>query len=118
MKKNEKIFLMHVLESAEKIEEFTKGISKEEFADSSLIQDGVARRLEIIGEATKNIPEDFRKKHPEVEWRKVAGTRDVLIHGYFGVDINLVWGIAKNNVPELKAKIQKILKEIKKEDMT
>ena len=111
MKKNEKIFLAHVLESAEKIERFTKGISKEEFADSDLIQDGVARRLEIIGEATKNIPEDFKKMHPEIEWRKVAGTRDVLIHGYFGVDINLVWDITKNDIPVLKMKIQKILEE-------
>lgn len=115
MKKNEKIFLAHVLESAEKIENFTKGISKETFENSDLIQDGVARRLEIIGEAVKNIPEDFKKKHPEVEWRKVAGTRDVLIHGYFGVDVNLVWDIAKHNIPELKAKIQKILKEFSDE---
>ncbi|HEC86588.1 MAG TPA: DUF86 domain-containing protein, partial [Thermoplasmatales archaeon] len=66
------------------------------------IQDGVIRNLEIIGEAVKNLPDDIKKDYPEVEWRKIAGLRDILIHAYFGVDLEVIWDIVKNKVPELK----------------
>jgi len=74
-----------------------------------LIQDGVVRNLEIIGEAVKNIPEDIKRNNPDVEWRKIAGLRDILVHAYFGIDVEVVWDIVKNKVPELKEKIEKIL---------
>jgi len=113
MRKNPKIFIQHIRESIEKVEEYTKKVSKAEFFRSSQIQDAVIRKLEIIGEAAKNIPPDFRKKYPDIPWRKIAGMRDVFIHQYFGVDSNLIWRIIEKDLPELKIKILKIWEEIK-----
>lgn len=109
MKKDISILLKHILESIERIEEFTKGVSKEKFLDSVQIQDAVIRRLEIIGEAAKNLPPEFRKKHADMPWSEIARTREKLIHGYFGVDLALTWDIVKKDLPELKKKIKKIL---------
>lgn len=111
MKKDIKIFLLHILESIERIEIFTKGISKDKFLKSEIIQDAVIRRIEIIGEAVKNIPYGFRDKYSDIEWKKIAGTRDNIVHGYFGIDLNLTFKIVKKDIPELKKKISKILKE-------
>ena len=81
----------------------------EDFSNNELIQDGVIRNLEIIGEAVKNLPDDVKKDYPEVEWRKIAGLRDILIHAYFGVDLEVIWDIVKNKVPELKEMVREIL---------
>lgn len=104
-RKNPKIFLEHILKSIEEIEKNARYISGDEFFDSVTIQDAVVRRLEIIGEAVKNLPNSFKNKHPEIPWKKIAGTRDVLIHEYFGVDIELVWKVVKNDIPKLKKQI-------------
>lgn len=77
-------------------------MTKEKFFESLTIQDAVIRRLTIIGEAVKNIPDSLRKNYPKIAWRKIAGLRDVLIHAYFGVDMELVWKIIKDDIPELK----------------
>ena len=111
MKKDNKIFMEHILESIKIIEEFTEGISKKDFLDSVQIQDSVIRRLEIIGEASKNISAEFRVIHPDVPWSEMARTRDKLIHGYFGVDLDLTWTIVKKSLPDLKNKIIIILKD-------
>ena len=84
----------------------------EDFSNNELIQDGVIRNLEIIGEAVKNLPDDIKKHYPEVEWRKIAGLRDILIHAYFGVDLEIIWDIVKNKVPELKEMVRKILSNL------
>ncbi len=111
MKKDPKIFLQHILESIERIEEFTKNISKEDFLKSTETQDAVIRRLEIIGEATKNLPKGFIQKYPEIPWGELARLRDKLIHGYFGVDLNLTFEIVNKDLPKLKKQISKIVKE-------
>lgn len=113
MKKDETVFLKHMLESIEKIEEFTEKISKKEFIKLKKEQSAVIRELEVIGEAAKNVKE-FRKKYPEVPWGEMSKTRDKLIHRYFGVDLNITWDIVKKDLPDLKRKIKKILKEVKK----
>lgn len=113
MKKDVKIFLFDILDSIEKIEEYTKDISKNKFFDNIQIQDAVVRRIGIIGEAVKNLPISFRNKHSNIPWKKIAGTRDIIIHDYSGVDADLVWEIIKNDAPKLKKQIQKILKELK-----
>ncbi|MEM7827034.1 MAG: DUF86 domain-containing protein [Candidatus Aenigmatarchaeota archaeon] len=89
MKRDEIVYLKDILESIEKIEEYIKGVDKKKFLKDMQLQDSITRRLEIIGEATKNPPTKFRNKHSEAEWKKIAGMRDILIHGYFG--INLEW---------------------------
>ena len=110
--KRTKIFLLHILESIDRIEDFTKGFSKDDFLQSEKTQDAVLRRLEIIGEAVKNISANFKKKHAEVEWKKIAGARDIIIHEYFGVDLDLTFRIIKKNIPELKQKIKELLKNL------
>ncbi|MBU0999117.1 DUF86 domain-containing protein [Patescibacteria group bacterium] len=110
--KNPEIFLKHILESIGEIEKYTKKISRDKFFQTTQTQDAVVRRLEIIGEAVKNLPATFRNKYPDIPWKKIAGMRDVLIHEYFGVDLRLVWRIAKKDLPELKNNILKILKEL------
>lgn len=107
MKKDAFIFIQHIMDSIEKIESFTKSVSRREFFDSVMLQDAVIRRLEIIGEAVKNVPVGFRKKYPSIPWSAMARTRDKLIHGYFGVDIGLTWDIVKNDLPGLKREIKK-----------
>jgi uncharacterized protein with HEPN domain len=102
------IFIEHIIESIKLIETYTHEIAKEEFLSSHDIQDKVFRRLEIIGEAAKNLPEEFRKSHPEIEWKKMAGLRDVLIHSYFGIDLELAWKVIEKDIPDLKNKISKI----------
>ncbi len=111
-KRDVKVFLEDILESIEKIEEYTTDVDEEEFYENTFVQDAVLRRLEIIGEAVKNIPDDFRAKYPDIPWRQIAGMRDVLIHAYFGVNLRRVWKVIKEDVPELKLKILKILEDI------
>ncbi len=105
-------YLKDILDAIRKIENYTKAISFDDFVENELITDGVVRNLEVIGEAVKNIPEDVKDKKPEVEWEKIAGLRDILIHDYFGIDEDIVWDTVKNKLPELKEKINELLSEI------
>jgi len=114
MKKDPRIFLHHILESMEETENHIRGISEEEFSRDVKTQDAVVRRIEIIGEATKNLPADFQREHPGVEWREIAGMRDKLIHHYFGIDMSIVWEVSKKDLPKLKKQISKILKSLEK----
>lgn len=109
MKKDPKIFLRHILESIAEIEKYTEGVSESKFLKSNQIQDAVIRRLEIIGEAAKNIPEYIKGKHDYIPWKKITGSRDVLIHSYFEVDIKSVWDTIIKDLPKLKEQVSKIL---------
>lgn len=102
------VYLHHILDAIAKIEEYVDGLSEEDFLTDSLTQDGVIRQLEIIGEATKHISPDLQQKHPEIPWSDMARMRDRLIHGYFGVDINLVWLTAVRDIPALKEQLSKL----------
>ena len=110
--KNPLVFVKHIRDSILSIEEFVKGVSKSDFLHSEMTQDAVVRKLEIIGEATKNIPASFQKKYSDVSWRSMARMRDKLIHHYFRVDLKVVWGVVKKDLPGLKKKILKILEEV------
>ena len=107
--KNDNIFLIHILDSISKIEKYLQGIDKVEYDKNTLIQDGVIRQLEIIGEAVKNISVAVKQSNVQLPWPDIAGMRDKLIHHYFGVDTELVWETAKNDIPFLKSEIHKIL---------
>lgn len=111
MKKDPKILLLDILDSLESIEKYTENISEDNFSDNFQVQDAVVRRIEIIGEAVKNLPTSFKNKYIDIPWKKIAGTRDVLIHDYSGVDIDLVWEIVKKEIPVLKKQISELLKK-------
>ena len=112
MKKDPKIFLKHILDSIAEIEKNLKGVSEAEFKKLVSKQDAVIRRLEIIGEAAKNIPGNIRLKYQFVPWKKIAGSRDVLIHQYFEVDLEAVWDAATKDIIQLKKDVKKILEEL------
>jgi len=112
MNKDPKIFLHHILECTELIEEYTKNINFEEFEINIQVQDAVTRRIEIIGEATKNIPLVIKKNYPEVIWKDMAGMRDILIHRYYGVSLDVTWSVIKKRIGPLKKQIKMILKDL------
>lgn len=105
MLRDHRAFLQDMLDAIARIEEYTVDLTLEEFKGNRLVLDGTVRNLEIIGEAMKNIPEEIRVKYPDIEWRKIAGLRDILIHAYFGIDTETVWDIVKNKLPDLRDKI-------------
>lgn len=109
MSKNYKILVEHILESIKQIENYTKNISERDFLKSTQAQDSVIRRLEIIGEAIGNFPEEIRKEHSNIQWNEISGMRNFLIHEYFGVDLHLIWNTIKNDIPKLKKQMKKII---------
>jgi uncharacterized protein with HEPN domain len=105
MKKDPEVFMGHILDSIELNESYSRGKTEIDLIESIGLQDQIIRRIEIIGEAVKNLPEDLKKGHLEVPWR------DIVVHQYFGVDLEFVWQAATKDFPELKQKIQKIREE-------
>ena len=108
------IFLKHVLDAIEHIDEYIGDISFELFKESIQLQDSVIRRLEIIGEAVKNIPTEIQDQNPDIPWKEMARMRDVLIHKYFGVDLDLTWSAIKEENPRIKSLIKQLLQHLKK----
>ena len=111
MTKDSKYFLLHILECIERIKEYTFGFNQEDFLTNKLVQDAVIRNFEIIGEATKKLDTEFREQNPSIEWKRIAGMRDKLIHDYLGVDLFAVWRVIEIDLPDLELKINQILKE-------
>lgn len=102
------LYVDDIKQAIKRIEKYTRGLTLEKLKKDNLTTDGVVRNLEIIGEAVKNIPSSVKADHPEIEWRKIAGLRDILAHEYFGVDVDILWDIIKNKLSDLKKNISKI----------
>ena len=112
MTRDMRLYIQDILESIEAIEEYVQSTTEEQFYRNRQVQDAVLRRLEIIGEAVKNLDEDFRNRYQEIPWKKVAGLRDVLIHEYFGVSLKRVWRVIKIDLVDLKLQISRIWEDI------
>ena len=111
MKRNRKLYLKDIFTAMESIEKFVEGMSFEEFVQDDKTTSAVIQKFEVIGEATKQIPEEMRQKYPQIPWKEMAGMRDRLIHFYFGVDYKLVWETAKRRIPQVKSLIEEMLKK-------
>ena len=99
------VYLGHVIMAMDAIKEYTADITPEVFYEDRKTQDAVVRNLEIVGEAIKHIPEELRERYPHIDWRGLAGLRDVLIHQYFGVDYVAVWEVAVSEIPKYREDI-------------
>lgn len=112
MKRDLGLYLDDIVECIDKIRQYTNGVTEAEFTGDTLIQDAVLRRLEIIGEAVKHIPKRVRDRHPDIPWQQIAGTRDILIHEYFGVRLQNAWKVVQEDLAGLRARILEVRDEI------
>ncbi len=109
MKKDPAVFLKHILECINLIEEYSKNLTQEDFKNNTKLQDAIIRRLEIIGEAARNLPDEFRSNYSDILWKQIIAARNILAHFYFGIDLNTIWNIVKNDLPQLKVQIESML---------
>ncbi|MFZ2070414.1 MAG: DUF86 domain-containing protein [Halobacteriota archaeon] len=109
-----KLYLRDIVEAMEAIEQFVEGMSFEAFKNDDMRSSAVLRKFEIIGEATKNVPESIKLSYASIPWRDMAGMRDRLIHFYFGVKYDLVWNTIKKVIPQVKLSINKILEDLER----
>jgi len=98
----DRLYIEHMLDAIEVIEDFLKDVNRKDFMEDKLIQDGVIREIEIIGEAAKRLSDSLKGKYPDIPWKDVCGMRDRLIHDYFGVDLDDVWRTAQEDLGDLK----------------
>jgi len=112
MKRDYGLYIKDIRDSILKIEEFVGNMSYKEFVEDDKTSSAVVRKLEIIGEASKNIPKEIRGKYKEIPWSDIAKMRDKIIHFYFGVDYEIVWKVIKERLPTLKQQIERLLKEV------
>jgi uncharacterized protein with HEPN domain len=113
MHRDFRVYLEDILEAAGAAREFVAGMGKEELGKDRRTRDAVVRNLEIIGEAVKKLPPQTKRDHPEVEWKKIAGLRDILVHDYFGIDMDIVWDVVQSKLPVLAEQVRRILEESK-----
>lgn len=104
-------FLKHIFDETVFLTEKTKGLSVDGFSEDAVLKRACTRSFEIIGEAVKNLPAEFKNKHTDIDWRRIAGMRDKIIHFYFGVDYDILWKAIKEKIPELKLKIEEIIRK-------
>ncbi|MEW5760038.1 MAG: DUF86 domain-containing protein [Candidatus Thermoplasmatota archaeon] len=116
MKRDYKLFVMDILDAINKIEKFVENMNYKEFLHDDKTSTAVVKKIEIIGEAIKNIPRDVRARYNNIPWRDIVGMRNKIIHSYFGIDYEIVWKVIKERLPEIKQKINQILKDLERTD--
>ena len=109
MKKDNVVYLRHILDAINAVEDYTKGITVDDFIRNSMVHDAVIRQIDIIGEAARNISEEFQEQHPSLPWSRMIGIRNKIIHEYFNINMGVVWDTVKEDLPLLKVAIIKLL---------
>jgi uncharacterized protein with HEPN domain len=102
------LFLQDMRQFCRKVTRYTAGLSAEEFASNEIVYDAVLRNLELLGEATKQIPDEVRNRHPQLPWRRIAGLRDVLAHAYFGLEHETIWQVVITSIPALSLQLEAV----------
>jgi len=106
-----RVYIQDILEATQRIDDYLMGITFEEFSKDSKTIDAVVRNFAVIGEAAKHVPVSFKRKHPEIAWKRMSGMRDKVIHEYFGVDLHILWDTSKVDLPALKPLLEEALNE-------
>jgi uncharacterized protein with HEPN domain len=112
--KDNTLYLIHIFECIERIEKYVFGLDQEQFFNDSLIQDAVLRNLQVMSESTQRLSDNFKDKYKEIEWAKISGLRNILVHDYLGVDLETVWNIVATKLPQLKEVIKDYIPELPK----
>jgi len=116
MKRIYSLYIKDIIESIDKIEEFTKGMSYNQFYDDEKTRSAVVHKILVIGEATKSIPSNIRARYPQVPWSDMAKMRDKIAHYYFGIDYEIIWNVTKEKMPEIKPTLKKIYNALKEDE--
>ncbi|MDP2648097.1 MAG: DUF86 domain-containing protein [Candidatus Yanofskybacteria bacterium] len=111
MSKDPNILLQHILESVEALQEYLVGVDQAEYLSNMEKQDSAERRLQVVGEAIVQLPHEFKDKHPDIPWAKIAGLRNRLVHEYFDIDHKLVWNTIEKSLPVFKQQIEALLEK-------
>lgn len=111
MKRDDSVYLHHILDAIRRVQEYTQSMSLVEFLEEYMVQDAVIRQLEVIGEAARNISHEFKDLHPEIPWQKMIGIRNKIIHAYFEVNNQIVWDTVVNDLPMLEQQVVHLVKE-------
>ncbi len=109
------LYIEDIYECTERVITYAENLSYEDFIQEHMVVDAVIRNLEVIGEAAKKVPQHVKKNYDYIQWRKVAGFRDILIHEYFRIDYEILWDIVKNKIPQLRSDVKRILESLKNE---
>jgi uncharacterized protein with HEPN domain len=112
MSRDIRLYLDDILDCIVKIEQYTQAVNEQQFLADTQLQDAVLRRLEVIGEAVKNIPQAFRDSYPQIPWKNIAGLRDVLIHEYFGVNMHRTWKVVKQDICDLRQQLLRVQRDL------
>lgn len=107
--KDDKLYLIHITECIERIESYIREITKEAFINTPLIQDAVIRNLQILAESAQRLSDQIKQTQPKIDWHRIAGFRNVLVHDYLGVDVEKIWNIVENEIPVLKNSIRAMM---------
>ncbi|MCD6231264.1 DUF86 domain-containing protein [Candidatus Aerophobetes bacterium] len=116
MKRSVKLYVKDIIEYMDRAEDHIKSMRFEQFLKDNKTCDAVVRCIEVIGEATKNVPDDIRNRYPSISWRDMAGMRDKIIHGYFTINFRTVWITVTEEIPKLKPLIKKVLEDLEKSE--